>query len=113
MSYPDISDGNIKILLSHNPQHWVDSIAGNSHANIHLTLSGHTHAMQMAAGRVSPARMALPHMGRSSHTDSGNSPDSKKLYVNIGCGTVGLPMRVGATPEITLLKLQRTIKNRP
>lgn len=105
-AYPALSDRNTKILLSHNPQHWVDSIADNPGVNIHLTLAGHTHAMQMAAGRVSPAALRYPTWG-GLYTDGNNSASSKKLYVNIGSGTVGLPMRIGATPEITLLKLQR------
>ena len=28
------------------------------------------------------------------------------LYVNIGVSTVGMPMRLGATPEITLITLK-------
>ncbi len=36
------------------------------------------------------------------------SPDNnRRLYVNIGSGTVGIPMRLGATPEITVLTLKR------
>lgn len=30
----------------------------------------------------------------------------RNLYVNIGAGTVGMPMRLGATPEITLFTLR-------
>lgn len=37
-----------------------------------------------------------------------DSPDScRPLYVNIGIGTVGIPMRLGATPELTVITLQR------
>ena len=28
-----------------------------------------------------------------------------RMYVNIGVGTVGFPSRIGANPEITVLKL--------
>ena len=62
-SYPDLADSNVKVLLSHNPQHWVDSIAGNKSVNIPLTLSGHTHAMQMEVGGVSPASLRYPTWG--------------------------------------------------
>ena len=31
---------------------------------------------------------------------------SQRMYVNIGAGTVGMPARIGATPEITLLTLR-------
>lgn len=104
-AYPVLSDSNTKILLTHNPQHWVDSIAGNGDANIALTLSGHTHAMQMQAGRISPAAFRYSTWG-GIYYDSDNHTLARKLYVNIGSGTVGLPMRLGATPEITLLTLK-------
>ena len=36
-------------------------------------------------------------------------PGSPHVYngTNIGCGTVGIPMRLGATPEITVITLRR------
>ena len=30
-----------------------------------------------------------------------------QLYVNIGIGTVAIPARIGATPEITLITLKK------
>lgn len=99
-AYPDFTDGVFKILLSHNPRHWVDDISGKSEKNIALTLSGHTHAMQIQIAGHSPAKLKYP-------TDWGLFTDSlgRHLYVNRGLGTVGLPMRIGATPEITLITL--------
>lgn len=102
-SYPDLSDSNTKILLTHNPQHWVDSIADRSDINIPLTLSGHTHAMQIELAGISPAMWRYPTWG-GLYTDSRSE---RSLYVNIGCGTVGIPMRLGATPEITVITLRR------
>ncbi len=32
------------------------------------------------------------------------------LYVNIGTGTVGMPARIGATPEITVITLRHSSK---
>ncbi|MDE6269395.1 MAG: metallophosphoesterase [Muribaculaceae bacterium] len=100
-AYPTPSDSVPKILLSHNPRHWTDSIAGHADRNIALTLSGHTHAMQMRIAGASPASLRYPTWG-GLYTDS----LGRKLYVNIGLGTVGVPMRIGATPEITLFVLQ-------
>lgn len=101
-AYPTPEDSYTKILLSHNPQHWVDSISGRSNINIPLTLSGHTHAMQIEACGISPAVFRYDTWGGLYHDiDNRNT-----LYVNIGAGTVGIPMRVGATPEITLLTLK-------
>ena len=99
-AYPTPSDSTIKVLLSHNPTHWTDSIAGHPDMNIALTLSGHTHAMQMRAGRFSPAAWRYPTWGGLYSDSTGHS-----LYVNIGLGTVGIPMRLGATPEITVITL--------
>lgn len=102
-SYPDLSDNVTKILLSHNPVHWSAEIADNPDVNIALTLSGHTHAMQIEIGGVSPAAFRYDNWGGM------YSDDIKwhSLYVNIGLGTVGLPMRLGATPEVTLFTLKR------
>ena len=102
-SYPTPQDSIPKILLSHNPQHWVDSISGKPGMNLPLTLSGHTHAMQIEAGGISPASLRYPTWGGLYSDNDG----THKLYVNIGAGTVGLPMRLGATPEITLITLRK------
>jgi len=102
-AYPDVSDDNVKILLSHNPMHWVDSISGAPGANVALTLSGHTHAMQVKVLGWSPAAWRYPTWG-GLYT----SPYGRQLYVNIGTGTVGFPARIGATPEITVITLKRT-----
>lgn len=101
-AYPTASDSHTKILMSHNPAHWVDDIADNDSANIALTLSGHTHAMQIEVLGLSPAVFRYKTWG-GLYSDKNNH---HKLYVNIGLGTVGLPMRLGATPEITLITLK-------
>ena len=68
-----------------------------------LTLSGHTHAMQIEVLGLSPAVFKYPTWG-GLYSDN---TDTHKLYVNIGAGPVGLPMRFGATPELTLFTLRR------
>lgn len=100
-AYPDISDEQVKILLSHNPAHWNGEIADRRDANIALTLSGHTHAMQIEVLGFSPASWRYPTWGGMYADTLG-----RKLYVNIGAGEVGFPARIGATPEITLLTLK-------
>lgn len=101
-AYPAISDAAVKVLLSHNPVHWTDSIANRPEVNVALTLSGHTHAMQIACGRFSPAALRYKTWG-GLYTDS----LGRALYVNIGIGEVAFPARVGATPEITLITLHK------
>ena len=68
-----------------------------------MSLAGHTHAMQIELFGLSPAAMRYETWGGMYADRSG----ARKLYVNIGSGEVGVPMRVGATPEITLLTLRR------
>lgn len=100
-AYPALDDPTTKILLSHNPAHWDNDIQDAPDKNIALTLSGHTHAMQMCVFGWSPAAFRYP-------TWSGLYKDNDKhqLYVNIGIGEVAIPARIGATPEITLIILR-------
>lgn len=101
-AYPTVADSTTKILLSHNPAHWVDSIADNPNINIPLTLSGHTHAMQFELCGLSPAALRYRTWGGLyADTDA-----THLLYVNIGLGTVGFPSRIGATPELTIFTLR-------
>lgn len=101
-------DGNFKILMTHNPMHWAQVVCKES--NIDLTLSGHTHAMQMELDvfgkRLSPAVFRYPYWG-GMYEDKSKDGTPMRLYVNIGDGEVALPMRIGATPEVTVLTLKR------
>lgn len=101
-AYPHADDSTYKILLTHNPAHWTNDVADHDNVNIALTLSGHTHAMQLELFGLSPARMRYRTWGGLYADDRGH-----QLYVNRGIGTVGMPSRIGATPEITLLTLRR------
>lgn len=100
-SYPNLKDNNFKILLSHNSAHWKAEVLPMT--NIDLTLSGHTHAMQMMLNifgfKISPAVL------RYREWEGEYDENNMKLYVNIGLGEVAMPMRIGATPEITLITL--------
>lgn len=101
LAYSTPGDSAVKILLSHNPVHWEREVAPVDSLKIDLTLSGHTHAMQVALGSLSPAALRYKTWGGLY-----DSPDGKRpLYVNIGAGTVGIPMRIGATPEVTVFTL--------
>lgn len=102
-SYPAAGDSIFKILLTHNPAHWVEEVADRDSVNIALSLSGHTHAMQIEVGGWSPAKYRYPTWG-GLYADSDST---HMLYVNIGAGAVALPMRIGATPEITRITLRR------
>ena len=100
-AYPVINDSNVKILLSHNPAHWERDIRNQNNKNIALTLSGHTHAMQMSIAGISPAVLRYKYWG-GLYVDDNN----RYLNVNVGIGEVAIPTRIGATPEITVLTLR-------
>lgn len=108
-SADNVNDSKFKILLSHNPEHWRREVSHVS--NIDLTLSGHTHAMQIMASagsaRWSPAKWRYPQWGGLYEREN-SSGRPVRLYVNIGCGEVGMPARIGATPEITVITLERS-----
>lgn len=91
-------DTAFKILLSHDPYHWRKEALGKG---IDLTLSGHTHGTQFAIGRISPASFVYSEWG-GMYTEG-----SQALYVNVGIGSVMLPFRFGAWPEITVITLKR------
>lgn len=105
-AYPTSGDSATKILLTHNPRHWTDIVAKSDTLRYALTLSGHTHAMQFQIGSFSPSKWRYPDCWEGLYT----APDGHRLlYVNIGVGTVGFPMRIGATPEITLFTLNKKL----
>jgi hypothetical protein len=93
---------NFRLLLSHDPNHWVYNKADLE--GIELTLSGHTHGMQLGlllgSIRISPARLIFP----AWYGLYGS--DNQYLYVNRGLGVIGFPFRIGMPPEITLLVLE-------
>ena len=90
------SDGMFRILLSHDPMHWEAEILGQDYP---LTLSGHTHAMQLSLLGWSPSSLMFKQY-RGLYTKNGQS-----LHVNPGLGETIFPARIGVRPEITLLTL--------
>ena len=95
------------MLLSHNPEHWNREVSKIS--NVDLTLAGHTHAMQIVfrifGYEWSPSKWRYPQWKGLYERENQNG-DTTRLYVNIGCGEVGIPARFGvAYPEITELTL--------
>ena len=94
--------GHPVILLSHDPSHWRAEVV---HTPVALTLSGHTHAMQVGVRvgdwKWSPSQYMYPeYNGLYRQGDS-------QLYVSRGAGYIGLAGRVGQRPEITLLELRQ------
>ena len=90
------TEGHYPIILTHDPTHWRGEIVKGRPS---LTLSGHTHAGQFRLLGWSVARFLYDEYD-GLYTDGDHS-----LYVNIGLGGT-MPMRIGATPEITLITLK-------
>ena len=100
-AYNSLKDEKYKILLSHNPEHWQQVL---DETNINLTLSGHTHAMQLKfnCGERSYSLASL----RGEWWSGLYKRGEQTLYVNDGIGCTLFTFRVGAYPEITLITLK-------
>jgi len=95
---------DFRVLLSHDPSHWKAKILPHE-AKFHLTLSGHTHAMQFAIDflgiKWSPVQYKYKEwMGMYEQAN-------QYLYVNRGFGFIGFPGRVGTPPEISVFELKK------
>ena len=93
-----------KILLSHDPSHWNLEVKDhNKHYD--LTLSGHTHGMQLGIEvpsiglKWSPSQYIYPQWAGF------YQKDDKWINVNRGFGFHFYPGRVGVWPEITVIEL--------
>ena len=111
---PDIPN----ILLSHNP----DTFPRAAALGIELSLAGHTHGGQIRftlgsrewspASLITPFAVGLyrlpcgPARPTASEKTAARPQQWAFLYVNPGLGTLGLPLRLGMPPEITVLTLR-------
>lgn len=104
-----IGNSQFNILLSHDPTHW-DAEVNKKYPQINLTLSGHTHAFQMAietaSFKCSPASFLFEQWA-GLYEHSNKLGGKQFLYVNRGAGTLGYPGRIGTRPEITLIVLKK------
>ena len=94
-----IEPGMTNIMLSHNPDVFPVAAA----QGFDLTLSGHTHGGQITVEYlqqfVNPARFVTRYVS-GLYTEN-----DKRVYVSRGLGTVGVPTRIGAPPELTVIRL--------
>lgn len=98
---PLVRHDTVNILMSHNP----NTFDRAAELGIDLSLAGHTHGgqvtMEFISPDISPSRFVTPYVVGWFARPGG------KLYVNRGIGTIGVPMRIGAPPEITVYELVR------
>lgn len=91
---------SFKVMLVHQPRLWPEA----KRVGMDLTLVGHTHGGQIGIEvfgmELYPVKWAYDHpMGHFIE-------DGKQLYVNVGVGMVGAPIRL-VRPEISLFELRR------
>ena len=96
---------DFKILMSHDPSHW-DAEVKNDALHYHLTLSGHTHGLQMGIEipgwiKWSPSKYVYKQWA-GLYEEMG-----KYINVNRGFGYHAFPGRVGIWPEITVIELKK------
>ncbi len=94
-----MTPGAVNILLSHNPD--VFDVAARQGWDV--TLSGHTHGGQVTVEilnqTLNVARFFTPYV----YGLYCNGPSS--IWVTRGIGTVGVPARIGAPPEVAIIRL--------
>jgi predicted MPP superfamily phosphohydrolase len=95
----DVPAGTTVVAFAHNPALWP----ALAERGVALTLSGHTHWGQFAMPKLgwSLASPFLEH-AMGAHVDR-----DALLYISPGTGYWGIPFRLGASPEVTLVTLRR------
>jgi len=96
---------DFKILMSHDPSHWQEKVKMDDF-NYHLTLSGHTHGLQMGIEipgflKWSPSQYVYKQWA-GLYQEFG-----RYINVNRGFGYHAFPGRVGIWPEITVIELKK------
>jgi len=87
------------VLMAHEP----DFADEASRQPVDLQVSGHTHGGQIRLPLIGAPY--LPRLGRK-YPYGYYRVRQMQLYTNRGIGTIGVPMRFGAPPEVTLFTLK-------
>jgi predicted MPP superfamily phosphohydrolase len=101
----NIKKEDFKILMSHDPSHWEYKVKQDDF-NYQLTLSGHTHGLQMGIEipgwfKWSPSKYVYKQWA-GLYEEFG-----RYINVNRGFGYHAFPGRVGIWPEITVIELKK------
>ena len=93
-----VPPGATVIAFAHNPKLWPQLAA----RGVSLTLSGHTHWGQFALP-MHGWSLASPFV---QHAMGAHVDRDATLYISPGTGYWGIPFRLGACPEVTLVTLR-------
>jgi uncharacterized protein len=92
-----VKPGAFNVMLSHNPDVFPEAAS----KGYDLTIAGHTHGGQVNVEilhqNMNVARYYTPYV-RGLYREVNSS-----IYVSSGIGTIGVPVRIGAPPEISLI----------
>ncbi len=102
-AFEGVSGAAVKVLLAHQPGPVFEALR----EEVHLQLSGHTHAGQFYPFNFF-VRLAYKHY-KGLYTIHSQGGHRTTLYVNRGTGYWGPPIRLGVSPEITKIVLRREI----
>ncbi len=94
-----VRPGEFTIALAHNPVLWP----ALAKRGVQLTLSGHTHHGQFSIPRLGWS-LASPFL---QHAMGQYDENGSVLYINPGTNYWGVPFRIGALPEVTVITLRR------
>ena len=97
---------DFKILMTHDPSHWEYKVKQDPF-NYQLTLSGHTHGLQMGIEipgwfKWSPSKYVYKQWA-GLYKEAG-----RVINVNRGFGYHAFPGRVGIWPEVTVIELKKS-----
>ena len=100
-----VEKNDFKILMTHDPSHWEYQVKENDF-NYQLTLSGHTHGLQMGIEipgwfKWSPSKYVYKQWA-GLYEEFG-----RYINVNRGFGYHAFPGRVGIWPEVTVIELKK------
>jgi predicted MPP superfamily phosphohydrolase len=96
-----VPQGATVIAFAHNPKLWPQLAA----RGVALTLSGHTHWGQFAMPMLGWS-LASPFL---EHAMGAHVERDALLYISPGTGYWGIPFRLGASPEVTLVTLRAAV----
>ena len=97
-----VMPGAVNVMLSHNPD--VFPVAARQ--GYALTIAGHTHGgqirMEILQTDLNPGRYY------TRYVDGIYRIGPASIFVSRGIGTIAVPARLGAPPEVALLRLCRS-----
>lgn len=106
-----ISPDMPRILLSHNPDAAEDKKLLTNKYRIDLMLSGHTHGGQVCFPKN--RKPVLPKIRKHKYARGLVFGPQCPVYISRGIGTAGVPLRLGADPEIAVFDLISPTRESP